>query len=244
DAAFRAYAQVPSEERLQEAGQAWQRARQLDPALAAAHARLGFLADFLNEPEAAESHWKQAIEREPANTTAARSCRTGLAHTLARLPARLPDAIRMYEADVLHPRSAIELAMLAWGSPSALPQASRALNHPELTANLVGSGRPDEPPWGFTMPGGEVLLFFTRGEQRCLLASVRATTTHLAGDTPASPISSPDCQGIQDEVRELLCTRLQQAAPTNPRAPRTARWLSCPASAPAAGSHPEPSNTG
>jgi hypothetical protein len=243
DAAFRAYAQVPSEERLQEAGKAWQRARQLDPAQAAAHARVGFLVDFLNEPEAAESHWIEAIEREPADTTAARAYRTGLAHTLARLPARLPDAIRMYEADVLHPRSAIELAMLRWGSPSLLPRAARALNHPELTAALAGNGSRDEPPWGFTLPEGEVLLFLNRREQRCLLATVRATTTHLAGATPASPLASPDCQGIPDEVRDLLCHRLRQAA-TNPRAPLTARWLSCPVNTPAAASPPQASGTG
>jgi hypothetical protein len=106
DEAFRAFAQVSSEERLQRAGAAWQRARQFDPGLAAAHARLGFLTDFLNEPEAAEEHWRQAVNREPAGTSAARAYRTGLAHSLARQPARQQEALEMYQADVLHPRSA------------------------------------------------------------------------------------------------------------------------------------------
>jgi hypothetical protein len=239
DEAFRAFAQVPSEERLQRAGAAWQRARQFDPGLAAAHARLGFLSDFLDEPEAAEGHWRQAVDREPAGTAAARAYRTGLAHSLARQPARQQEALEMYQADVLHPRSAIELTMLRWGRPSELPQASDAINHPELVEALAGSGSGAEPPWGFNVPPGEVVLFLSRGEQRCLLSGVRATTSHLAGGSPANPLAASGCQGLQNELRDLLCSRLTQAT-SNPRASSTARWLGCPP----AGGNAAPAHTG
>jgi hypothetical protein len=242
DEAFRAFAQVPNEERLERAGAAWRRARQLDPGLAAAHARLGFLADFLNNPAAAEVHWTRAIDHEPAATAAARAYRTGLAHGLARQPARRAEAVAMDEADVLHPRSAIELAMLRWDQPATLSRSADALTHPELTATLAGRGSGPEPPWGFTMPNGEVLLFLNRGEQRCLLGAVRATTSQLQGAQPGStgadlpaasqPLASADCQGVRDVTRELLCDRLQRAA-ANPRASTARAWLQCPAPHPA-----------
>jgi hypothetical protein len=148
----------------------------------------------------------------------------------------------MDEADVLHPRSAIELAMLRWDQPATLSRSADALTHPELTATLAGRGSGPEPPWGFTMPNGEVLLFLNRGEQRCLLGAVRATTSQLQGAQPGStgadlpaasqPLASADCQGVRDVTRELLCDRLQRAA-ANPRASTARAWLQCPAPHPA-----------
>jgi tetratricopeptide (TPR) repeat protein len=154
-----AFAQTQNPERLKQAGAAWKRAQQLDPGLAVAHARLGYDANFLGETEAAEAHWQQAINREPAQTSAKRSYLLGLANGLARQPAKREKAITMFEADVRQPRSAIELALLRWPDPGELPQALDAVSHPEVAAALDGAGAEGDVPWGFTMPQGEVLLF-------------------------------------------------------------------------------------
>jgi tetratricopeptide (TPR) repeat protein len=229
DQAFIAFAQTQNPERLNQAGAAWKRAQQLDPGLALAHARLGYYANFLGETEAAEAHWQQAIDREPPKTSAARSYRVGLANVLARQPARRKEAIAMFEAEVRQPRSAIELAMLRWPDPGELPQALDAVSHPDVAAALEGAGAESDVPWGFTMPQGEVLHFLSRGEQRCLLRNVKAATAHLIG-TKASPppLTSVECQGIRESVKELLCIRLRQASASNPRADATGRWLTCP----------------
>jgi tetratricopeptide (TPR) repeat protein len=229
DQAFIAFAQTQNPERLNQAGAAWKRAQQLDPGLAEAHARLGYYANFLGETEAAEAHWQQAIDREPPKTSAARSYRVGLANVLARQPARRKEAIAMFEAEVRQPRSAIELAMLRWPDPGELPQALDAVSHPDVAAALEGAGAESDVPWGFTMPQGEVLHFLSRGEQRCLLRNVKAATAHLIG-TKASPppLTSVECQGIRESVKELLCLRLRQASASNPRADATGRWLTCP----------------
>ena len=229
DQAFIAFAQTQNPETLNQAGAAWKRAQQLDPGLAVAHARLGYYANFLGETEAAEAHWQQAIKREPAKTSAKRSYLLGLANVLARQPGRREEAIAMFEADVRQPRSAIELAMLRWPHPSELPQALDAVSHPEVAAALEGAGAESDVPWGFTMPQGDVLLFLSRGEQRCLLRNVKASTAHLIGtESSPPPLTSVECQGIRESVKELLCLRLRQASATNPRADATGRWLTCP----------------
>jgi tetratricopeptide (TPR) repeat protein len=229
DQALIAFAQTQNPETLNQAGAAWKRAQQLDPGLASAHARLGYYANFLGETEAAEAHWQQAIKREPAQTSAKRSYLLGLANVLARQPAKREEAIAIFEADVRQPRSAIELAMLRWPNPSELPQALDAVSHPEVAAVLDGAGAESDVPWGFTMPQGDVLLFLSRGEQRCLLRNVKASTAHLIGtESSPPPLTSVECQGIRESVKELLCLRLRQARATNPRADATGRWLTCP----------------
>ena len=233
DQAFMAFAQTQNPERLHQAGAAWKWAQQLDPGLAVAHARLGYYANFLGETEAAEAHWQQAIKREPAQTSAKRSYLLGLANVLARQPAKREEAIAMFEAEVLQPRSAIELALLRWPDPGELPQALDAVSHPEVAAAVDGgAGAESDVPWGFTMPQGEVLHFLSRGEQRCLLRNVKASTAYLIGTESSSPpLTSVECQGIRESVKELLCIRLRQASATNPRADATGRWLTCPTTA-------------
>ena len=229
DQAFIAFAQTQNPETLHQAGAAWKRAQQLDPGLAEAHARLGYYADFLGETKAAEAHWNEAIEREPPQTRARKRYLVGLANVLSRQPAKREKAIAMFEEDVRQPRSAIELAMLRWPNPRELPQALDAVSHPEVAAALDGAGAESEVPWGFTMPQGDVLLFLSRGEQRCLLGNVKASTAHLIGsESSPPPLTSVECQGIRESVKELLCLRLRQASATNPRADATGRWLTCP----------------
>jgi hypothetical protein len=119
--------------------------------------------------------------------------------------------------------------MLRWPNPSELPQALDAVSHPEVAAALEGAGAESDIPWGFTMPQGDVLLFLSRGEQRCLLRNVKASTAHLIGtESSPPPLTSVECQGIRESVKELLCLRLRQASATNPRADATGRWLTCP----------------
>ncbi len=233
DQDFMAFAQTQNPETLKQAGAAWKRAQQLDPGLAVAHARLGYYANFLGETEAAEAHWQQAIKREPAQTSAKRSYLLGLANVLARQPAKREEAIAMFEAEVRQPRSAIELALLRWPDPGELPQALDAVSHPEVAAAVDGgAGAESDVPWGFTMPQGDVLLFLSRGEQRCLLRNVKASTAHLIGtESSPPPLTSVECQGIRESVKELLCLRLRQASATNPRADATGRWLTCPTTA-------------
>jgi len=229
DQAFLAYAQTQTPEPLDQAGRSWQLARQLDPSLAAAHARLGFLSDFLGQRGAAEAHWRQAIARERPQTPAARSYRVGLANVLAQQPTRRQEAIEMFEADVRHPRSAIELAMLRWPTPRELPQALDAVSHPEVAAALGGPGAESDVPWGFTLGQGEVLLFKGHSEQGCLLRNVKATTAQLiTTESSPPPLTGTDCQGLRESVKDLLCLRLRQASATNPRATATSDWLTCP----------------
>ena len=229
DEAFLAFAKVPDDEaRLDQAGAAWQRAKLLDPRLAAAHARLGFLADFLDDPVTAEAAWKRARDLERPGTAAARAYRNGLANVLAQQPARRQEALKIYDGDNDDPRSAVEAAMQRWPRPAELPFALDAASKDDLAASLAGKASGGEPPWGFKMPDGELLLFETRSERRCLLAGVRAATAHLAGETaPAPPLAAADCQGIQSSVKDLLCGRLEEARSGNPRAAATALWLGC-----------------
>lgn len=230
DEAFLAFAKVPDDEaKLQQAGAAWQRAKQLDPRLAAAHARLGFLADFLDDPVTAEAAWVRAKDLERPGTAAARAYRNGLANVLAQQPARHQEALKIYDGDNDDPRSAIEAAMQRWPQPAELPRALDAASGQDLAESLAGKANGGEPPWGFKMPDGELLLFETRAEQRCLLAGVRAATAHLAGETaPVPPLAAADCQGIQSTVKHLLCDRLNEARSGNPRTTLTAIWLGCP----------------
>jgi tetratricopeptide (TPR) repeat protein len=230
DKAYLAFTKLADESRLQQAGEAWQRARALDPRQPEAHARLGFLADIHGELSAAEAHWKQAATLAPTESPQARSFRSGLADVLAQQPGRRKDALDMYDADRFYPRSAIEASMLRWSEPAQVAQALEAISERALGEALADDG-PAEAPWGFKANGG-LLLFESRAHQRCLLASVRTATARLAGDatTTAPPLAAADCQGVQESVKELLCDRLQQAR-ANPRAAATGRWLGCPPAA-------------
>jgi len=234
DQAFLGYAKLADASQLQRATQAWQRASSLNPSEPEAHARLGFLADFLEKPTAATSHWQKAATLAPRDTPQARAIRNGLANVLAQQPDKRQEALRLYEADRFYPRSAMEAAMLRWGEPKVMPQALDAINESALGSTLTGDGPPAEP-WGFKS-NGELLLFESRAQQRCLLANVRAVTAHLAGTatTAASPpLANPDCQGVESSARDLLCDRLNAAA-ANPRAATTAGWLGCPRGTPQA----------
>jgi hypothetical protein len=210
----------------------------LAPALAEPLSRLAFLHDLRGELPQADAAWRQAIDLEPSHTSAARAYRIGRAGVLAQLPGRAPEALALYEADPDHPRAAVELAMLRWGEPAALARALDAVSRPELAASLSGGSAPS-PGWSFPLPGrSELLVFNRRNQQRCVLQAVRATTAHLRGapPLPPSPLATPDCQGGQVDVRDLLCLRLPRPA-ANPRATLTARWLGCPAGS---GSQPHP----
>jgi hypothetical protein len=234
DQAFLAYAKLADASQLQQAALAWQKANTLNPSEPEAHARLGFLADILENPALAIRHWRKAATLAPRDTPQARAIRNGLANVLAQQPDQRPEALGLYDADRFYPRSAMEAAMLRWGDPVEMPQARDAINESSLGSTLTGDGPPAEP-WGFKS-NGELMLFESRAQQRCLLAAVRATTSHLAGAAAAGaspPLASPDCQGVQSSARDLLCDRLRAAA-SNPRAAATAAWLSCPGGTPKA----------
>lgn len=233
DAAFsrfdKAYAGGEQDLHLRQAESAWRQSALLDPSLAEPRARLAFLHDLRGELPEAEAAWNLARTLEPSHTDAARSYRIGRAGVLAQLPGREHEALSAYEADPDHPRAAVELAMLRWGEPAALPRALDAVTRPELAASLSGGSGPS-PGWSFPLPGQNVLLVFNRrNQQRCILQSVRATTAHLLGaqPLPASPLAAADCQGSQVDVRGLLCRRLPRPA-AHTRAAVTARWLGCP----------------
>lgn len=227
DQAFLAFAKLGDEGQIQKAGQAWRHAKDLDPQQPEAHARLGFLADILDNLSAAEAHWRQAAGLAPENTPQGQGIRNGLANVLAQEPGQRQAALAMYDADRFYPRSALEAAMLRWATPGQMGQAQDAVGEQALDDSLAGDGA-SQTPWGFK-ENGALLLFESRAHQRCLLANVRATTAHLAGSpTAAGPtLTSPDCQGVQASVRDLLCSRLA-AARANARAPGTATWLGCP----------------
>ena len=226
----KAYAPGEQDLQLRRAETAWRQASRLAPALAEPLSRLAFLHDLRGELPEAEAAWRQALDLEPTHTSAARAYRIGRAGVLAQLPGRAPEALALYEADPDHPRAAVELAMLRWGEPAALPRALDAVSRPEL-ATLLSGGSGPSPGWSFPLPGGNDLLVFNRrNQQRCVLQAVRATTAQLLGamSLPSSPLAAADCQGRQVDVRDLLCLRLPLPA-ANPRAALTARWLGCPA---------------
>jgi tetratricopeptide (TPR) repeat protein len=232
DGAFVAYTKLADAAQLERARQAWQQAAALDPAAPEALARLGFSADFTNDLAAAERQWRQAAELVSQQDSAqAQEMRNGLANVLAQLPGRRTDALGVYDGDRFYPRSAIDAAMLRWPLPGQLPQALDAIHEPALAQPLAGQGPPAHP-WGFKTDG-TLLLFESRAHQRCLLGAVRATTAHLSArvSPAASPLMASDCKGIQDGVQGLLCDRLLQAQPTNPRAAASRSWLGCAAAA-------------
>jgi hypothetical protein len=72
DQAFLAFAKLGDEGQIQRAGQAWQRAKDLDPQQPEAHARLGFLADILdNRP--ATATWLGCPKESPGGSAKAGS---------------------------------------------------------------------------------------------------------------------------------------------------------------------------
>ncbi|MFM9102430.1 MAG: hypothetical protein ACKOPS_14320, partial [Cyanobium sp.] len=242
DDAWLAYAKQLDQRQLQKAAEAWQQARTLDPSQPDAHARLGFLADIQGRSDDALAFWRHAAELTADDSPQAKANRNGLANVLAQLPGQRQAALDNYDADRDFPRSALEAAMLRWPESAQMPRALDAINEPALARARAGDGTAPDP-WGFK-ENDELLLFESRAQQRCLLTVVQATTAHLAGTAAgAPPLASPDCKGVKTTVRDLLCHRLSQAA-TNPRAPRTARWLACPASAPASSAPPQPGSTG
>lgn len=239
DRAFEQYAKGDGSQ-WERATEAWQQAAQLDRRSAAAQARLGFLADLQDELTPAESAWRRALELQPDPHPEARRHRNGLANVLMQQPGRRAEALRLFDGNNNYPRSALEAAMLRWQVPSQLPQALDAVSSPALAASLAGPAATQREAWGFKQRN-QLLVFETLGHQRCLLQGVQAATAHQLGQGPASPpLTQSDCKGLANQVQELLCARLQLAFATNPRAPLTARWLSCPASAPAAGSPSQP----
>jgi hypothetical protein len=159
DEAFLAYTKILDAARLDHAWAAWQQAKLLNPGLAAAHARLGFLADYLGEPETAEAAWERAIDLERAGTPQAKAYRNGLANVLVQQPARREEALAIYDADNDFPRSALEAAMQRWPQPAELPRALDAASRPDLAASLAGQTSGAEPAWGFKMPEGDLILF-------------------------------------------------------------------------------------
>lgn len=227
DRAFLDYVKLLDERNLQTAGRAWKQARALDPNQAEAHARLGFLADILNDLPAAASHWRQAATLTSQNTPQAQALRNGLANVLAQQPGQQQAALAIYDADRFYPRSAVEAALQRWPKSEQMPQALDAISERTLDTALSGD-RPAPNPWGFK-ENGALLLFERHAHQRCLLANVRAATRHLAGVTLTSepPLTISDCLGVSEAVKELLCTRLSGAR-SNPRVHSTARWLECP----------------
>lgn len=230
DRAFSAYdkALTASEQRrhLEQAEAAWRRAAQLAPSQSAPQARLGFVYDLRGELPEARAAYERARDREPPDSSAARSYRIGLASVLAQQPGGQRQALEAYKADPDHPRAAVELAMLRWSDPTALPEALDAVSSPELVSALADRSSPN-PGWSFPLDGGRALLVLHRPrQQRCLLTAVRASTRHLLGQQSPPPLAAADCQGLQVNLQNLLCSRLQAAA-ANPRSTATARWLGC-----------------
>ena len=227
DRAFQLYAKGDGAQ-WQRAADAWQRAAQLDRRSATAQARLGFLADLEGELAPAETAWRRALALQPDPDPEARRHRNGLANVLMQLPGRRAEALRLFDGDNNHPRSALDAAMLRWQEPAQLRQALDAVSNPALAAALAGPAGAQREAWGFKQRN-QLLVFETLGHQRCLLHNVRAATAHQLSRDPASPpLGNADCEGIGSAVQELLCARLQQASASNPRATVTGRWLDCP----------------
>lgn len=227
DQAYLAFTKGSDLGQLQRAVRAWRQALDADPQQPEPHARLAFFHDFVGQPDKAERQWHQAEDLVPPDSPQGRDYRNGRANVMAQQPGRRAEALALYDADRFYPRSALEAALLRWADPRQLPQAVDAIQERELSTALAGDG-PPASPWGFKA-NGEVLQFETRAQQRCLLAAARAVTAHLAGGpAPAAvPLASGDCQGVQGTTRDLLCQRLQQALPTNPRASASRTWLGC-----------------
>lgn len=239
DQAFLLYAKGDGAQ-WERAVEAWQRAARLDHRSATAQARLGFLADMQNELAPAETAWRRALALQPDPDPEARRHRNGLANVLMQQPGRRADALRLFDGDNNHPRSALDAAMLRWREPTQLPRALDAVSGRALADALAGPAGTQKEAWGFKQ-GNQLLVFENLGHQRCLLNGVQAATAHQLGRGPASPpLASADCAGVASQLQELLCGRLQQSVATNPRATVTGRWLGCPApiregSAPPAG---------
>jgi hypothetical protein len=189
--------------------------------------------ELVNPCAAGPPPWRRALDLQPDPDPEARRHRNGLANVLMQLPGRRAEALRLFDGDNNHPRSALDAAMLRWQEPAQLPQALDAVSTPALAAALAGPAGAQREAWGFKQRN-QLLVFENLSHQRCLLQGVRAATAHQLGRGPASPpLASGDCEGIASQVQELLCARLQQALATNPRAVVTARWLACPTPSPA-----------
>jgi hypothetical protein len=231
DQAFLAYTKLSEEDQLQRAGQAWRQALALNPRQPDVHARLGFLADILEDLPAAATHWRKAATLTSSqNTLLAQANRNGLANVLAQYPGQQYKALAIYDSDRFYPRSALEAAMQRWSYPKQMPEALNAISEPQLDKYLSGDGQVQNP-WGFKQSGA-LLIFESRADQRCLLANVRAATIHLAGNNKKKtpPLDSPECKGISDNVRTLICSRLESAK-ANSNYLTTLRWFDCPKSA-------------
>lgn len=114
------YGQIPVEEAIARAAPLIDRALELDPRLAEAHASLGFLNRLRQDPAAAERSLRRALELNPDYSTA----RSWLGITLTDL-GRLREARKefekAYEADPLSPiiGSNLAYALMKAGEPDA-----------------------------------------------------------------------------------------------------------------------------
>jgi tetratricopeptide (TPR) repeat protein len=245
DQAFLAYTNEPSrQEHVQRAEQGWEQAVHWDSRLSEGHERLAFMHDLRGQLQEAEVAYLRAEKLVPIRSDLAKRYRNGRANVLAQQPERRQEALDLFDADRDYPRSAIEAAMVRWGNPASVGQASDALEDPSMRQRLADESKTSAGTgsWGFKT-SNELLMFHTAAQKRCLLATARAAGRHLLGDERAAadlrPGAKGDCEGIQFQTLELICSRLLQAlagrtpaGSGNPRAAITARWLSC--SSPAA----------
>ncbi|MCS5693651.1 toll/interleukin-1 receptor domain-containing protein [Cyanobium sp. FGCU-6] len=227
---------------------AYSRALELDKALAEAEQRLGSMADASGDPQTAQAHFERALKLSQRYAALASPYRNGLAKVLLQGDgAQRQRALALFDGDRGNPASDVEAAMQRWPLNSTNESLGLALERLPAVPPPVLRGDGLGQAWGFRLSNGDLVLMQRRSDQRCLLAQARATTLHLLGrnlDAEALRQSlETSCSDSQQTITTLLCDRLRQAA-TNPRAPRTARWLACPASAPASSAPPQPGSTG
>ena len=209
DQAFLAYAKVLDEARLKEAGAAWQQAKRLNPGLAAAHARIGFLNDYIGQPERAEAAWKQAIGLERPGTPQAKAYRNGLANVLAQEPARRKEALEIYDSDNNYPRSAIEAAMQRW--PPARRAAPRPRCHqPTRTGREPGrQGERSGAALGLQGAGGRTDP--VRNKRRAALPSGQRAGHHGPPGRRTAPAVTPQRGRLPGQPEQRKGAALQPA---------------------------------
>jgi tetratricopeptide (TPR) repeat protein len=219
----------------QRAQQRYDRALAVDGQLAEAEERLGSLADVAGDLSGARRRFERAIALAGARSTLAQPYRNGLAKVLLQGDAADQErALVLLDGDRGNPAADVVAAMQLWRQPGAGGTGDglgRALERlpARPPAALQGTGQTQS--WGFKLAGGATALVSRRVDQRCLLALARATTLQMAGRateaSQALAAGRSDCNEGEASLSAVICDRLLQAQPTNPRAAASRTWLRC-----------------
>jgi tetratricopeptide (TPR) repeat protein len=190
-----------------QARERYARALEIDPKLAEAHFRLGFLSDVNGNLPDAQAHYRKALEISPMTP----KYRSNYAHTLLE-GGRYEDAIAEYGKIERYVLGGVEMAKARW----ALGQLAEARNEQARALEWMGNAAimalpRNQETWYFFTADAEKRLLST-AEKRCYAGlSLAATWFLLENDDEARQAAdAAGCTGSSEHVKEVLADDLKR----------------------------------